>query len=112
MPIVNPWIIYGISVIDNLCLLAILALIITSVGMIVVTGGIDTHGSSKQDIKILKTLFVIFSVSVVLLVILPSKNTMLTMLALQYVTPDNIQMVQGDIVDFVNQVAQAVKSAK
>ena len=109
MPIVNPWIIYGISVIHNLCLLAFLSLIITSVGMIVVLGG---SNGNKQDIKILKTLFVIFSVSVVLLVILPSKNTMLTMLALQYVTPDNIQMVQGDVVDFVSQIAQAVKSVK
>ena len=36
----------------------------------------------------------------------------MTMLALQYVTPDNIQAVQGNIVDFVGQIAEAVKNVK
>ena len=111
-PIISPWIVYGIDVINKLCIVFVLAIVISGIGMLIVIGGSDSCGSNEQDIRILKILSVIFAVAVVFLVILPSKDTMLTMLALQYVTPDNIQAVQGNIVDFVSQIAQAVKDAK
>ena len=111
-PIISPWIIYGIDVINKLCIVFVLAIIISVIGMLVVIGGSDSCENNEQDIKILKILSVVLAVAVVFLVILPSKDTMLTMLALYYVTPDNIQTVQGNIVDFVSQIVNAVKDAK
>ena len=110
-PIINPWIIYGIDLIHNLCTVSILAIIASSIGMFAIVGG-DSSCMDEQDTKILKTLFVVFVVATVLLVILPSRDTMLTMLALQYVTPDNVQAIQGNVADFVNQIVQAVKEAR
>ena len=45
-------------------------------------------------------------------ILLPDKDVLMTMLALQYITPDNVQAVQGNIIDFVGQIAQAVKDVK
>lgn len=109
-PIISPWIIYGIGAINNLWVVAVLAIIISCLGTLVVILG--NSCIDEQDIKILKILSVVFSMAVILLVVLPSKNTMLTMLALYYVTPDNVQAVQGNIVDFVNQIANAIKNVK
>lgn len=43
--------------------------------------------------------------------LIPDRNTCLTMLVLYYVTPNNIMAVQGNIVDFVEKLAEAINSA-
>lgn len=44
----------------------------------------------------------------IIILFIPDKDTCLTMLALYYVTPDNIMTVQGNIVDFVGKLAEAI----
>ncbi len=111
-PIINPWIVYGIDVISKLSVVAFITVIASLVGMLIFAMNDSTYGNDEQENRIFKILLIVFLVATVFLVILPSKDTMLTMLALHYVTPDNIQAVQGNIVDFVNQIAHAVKDAK
>jgi len=111
-PIISPWIVYGIDVISKLSIVAFLMVIGSLIGMLILAMNDSTYGNDEQEKKILKTLIVVFLVAVVFLVILPTKDTMLTMLALYYVTPDNIQAVQGNIVDFVSQIVNAVKDVK
>lgn len=110
-PIINPWIVYGIGMISKLSIVAFLAMIISLVGMLIFVIGDAPFENDKQK-KILKILLAIFLVATVFLVILPTRDTMLTMLALYYVTPDNVQAVQGNIVDFVSQIMNAVKDTK
>lgn len=111
-PIINPWIVYAIDMISKLSVVAFIMVIASLVGMLIFAMNDSTYGNNEQENKIFKILIVVLLVATVFLVILPSKDTMLTMLALYYVTPDNIQAVQGNIVDFVNQIAHAVKDAK
>lgn len=70
------------------------------------------ESDKKRYIKIGKYLIVIFAVLSFLAVVIPDKETCLAMLAVYYITPDNIQAVQGNIVDFVGQLANAVKGVK
>lgn len=111
-PIISPWIVYGIDVISKLSIVAFLMVIGSLIGMLVFAMNDSAYGNDEKENKVLKILLIVFIVAVVFLVILPTKDTMLTMLALYYVTPDNIQAVQGNIVDFVSQIASAVKDAK
>lgn len=104
-PIISPWIVYGIGVITKLSIVAFITMVISIMGMFMCI-------LNEQEKRIFKILAIIFVVATALLVILPTKDTMLTMLALQYVTPDNVQAVQGNVADFVNQIMQAVKNAK
>ena len=111
-PIINPWIVYGIDVISKLSVVAFIMVIASLIGVLIFAMNDSTYGNDEHENKIFKILLIVLLVATVFLVILPSKDTMLTMLALYYVTPDNIQAVQGNIVDFVSQIAQAVKDVK
>lgn len=65
----------------------------------------------KVKVKWFKLSFIIFCVSCLLFLFFPDRETLLTMLTASYVTPDNIQAVQGNIVDFVSQIVNAVNQA-
>lgn len=110
-PIINPWIIYIVSFLDKVNFLAFLMAFLLGIGM-----AISCMMYLIEDIeeahKFLNKCKWPFIMSLAAIIVIPDRNTMLTMLAAQYITPDNIQVVQGNIVDFVGQIAQAVKDVK
>lgn len=65
----------------------------------------------KVKVKWFKLSFITFCISSLFFLFLPTKEAMLTMLAANYATPDNIHAVQGNIVDFVSQIVNAVNQA-
>lgn len=117
-PIINPWIFYVINVICNLHFITGL-LGTLSFGAIIVlviywvfTSDDKWNESAKENKRLAakwaKRLGVFFIIDTAVGVFIPSKETMITMLVSNYVTPDNIQMVQGNIVDFTKQLVSAV----
>ena len=83
--------------------------------LIVVYIGVN-DADDKEEIKYYIKKTIIFSVISfvlwLLFAIVPSRQTALAMLALYYVTPDNVQIVQGNIVEFVRQIVDAVGVVK
>lgn len=57
----------------------------------------------------MKKVLIVAIISLVIAIVIPSKRDLLTMLALSYITPENVQLIQGNIVDFVKNITQAVK---
>lgn len=114
-PIINPWLIYAVNMCGDFKEMAIIVAVFI-VFPIVVLGIECTMVISESDkklyIKIEKYLIGIFFVSLFIAAVIPTKETCLAMLAAYYITPDNIQAVQGNIVDFVEQLANAVKGIK
>ena len=113
--IINPWLIYAVNMCGNLKMLAMIGAIlivlpITIFSLEYLTAVSDSD--KKCYIKIEKYLIGAFVVLLFLSVAIPTKETCLAMLAAYYITPDNIQAVQGNIVDFVEQLANAVKGVK
>ena len=117
-PIINPWIFYVINVVCNLHFITGL-LGTLSFGAIIVlviywvfTSDNKWDESAKENKKLAakwaKRLGVFFIVDTAIGIFIPSKETMITMLVSNYVTPDNIQIVQGNIVDFTKQLVSAV----
>lgn len=114
-PIISPWVIYFISVLSNLCIVfrtimvvsILLLLVLFIMYLLDLAGGVD---EDKYLLKLIRYSTIATSVSVFLVAVLPDKNVLISMLVLQYVTPDNIQAVQGDIVKFVGDVISATKS--
>lgn len=113
-PIISPWLVYLVSVlttISHVASIAIMAgstIIVLCIIVMSLTFNEDEYIWNKT-IKIMKITGIVMVVSVVIVTLIPSRNDMLAMFALSYITPDNIQLVQGNIVDFVKQIAQAVK---
>ncbi len=112
-PIISPWLVYLVSFLANVgCGVSIV--LVVSITIFVgcfLFPPLSCHEKEAWQIakKIRKKALVVAIVSFVIAILMPSKNDMLTMLALSYITPDNVQLIQGNIADFVKQIAQAVK---
>lgn len=114
-PIINPWLIYAVNMCGDFKVLAMIGaiFIILPIGILATDLSITiSENDKKLYIKIEKYLIGILAVLLFLAVAIPTRETCLAMLAAYYITPDNIQAVQGNIVDFVEQLANAVKGIK
>lgn len=103
-PIISPWVFYIAALSDNL-------LVLSTIG-----GGVfaflwywcyDTEKKTGQ-----KICAILFAVCVLLVVFIPTEKTIYKMVAASIVTPDNISAVQGNTVDFIQKVAEAVIQVK
>ena len=107
--VVDPRIIYGLYV---LTMFRDIAIGMIFVSLIIIIAGIyslDDYEEYEVDIKKwVKRGLISLGISFIPVLLIPDENTCLTMLALYYVTPDNIMAVQGNIVDFVGKLAEAV----
>lgn len=115
-PIINPMLIYLVSLCSTikaasvfLCASTIVvALFIFLFGFI-----LDEIDKDKDwCISIIKYCVVVFFISLFFAIIVPGRETALAMLATYYVTPDNIQAVQGNIIEFIKQLVSAVKEVQ
>ena len=111
-PIIDPWLIYLIDLFDNLTGVFSVALILLGCAAVVLS--IIWFFSSmdyKQDEgpivackKYLKKSVIWFCIGGLLFTIIPSKDTMYTMLVLDNVNTDNIQAVGKtgkDVIDYI-----------
>lgn len=110
-PIISPWIIYIFSIILNISF--VLKLVATlSLFCICVLFVFLIEEKTKEDILTImnwmKKLFIISIICGILLIFIPDRHTLLTMLTLNSINPDNIQLVQGNVVDFINQIMDSV----
>lgn len=108
--VVDPRIIYGLYVLTMLRNTAI-GMILVSLFIIIIAGiySLDDYEEYEVDIKKwVKRGLISIGISFIPVLLIPDKDTCLTLLALYYVTPDNIMAVQGNIVDFVGKLAEAV----
>ena len=107
--VVDPRIIYGLYV---LTMFRDIAIGMIFVSLIIIIAGIyslNDYEEYEVDIKKwVKRGLISLGIGFIPVLLIPDKDTCLTMLALYYVTPDNIMAVQGNIVDFVGKLAEAV----
>lgn len=111
-PIVSPWLLYLIGLCDRIhnCIFVVEAILVLAIFLTIacMVNPYDGEDTSKYN-RNLKIFIVSFIVLGVINCIVPSQETALQMLAASVVTPDNIQAVQGNIVDFISEVAKAIK---
>lgn len=107
-PVISPWIIYALNVYDKIYLtcrtLMMCGFIIAP--LLALFGSMEEEEYMKKYAKITAIVAVVCAI---VLIIFPSKDTLIAMLAASYITPDNIATVQGNIVDFVKQIIKATK---
>jgi hypothetical protein len=122
-PIINPWLIYLINLFDNLNVL--LSVVLFSLGCAIVVlliirfscfmgYNIDDNLIIKCK-KYLKKSIIWFCISSLLFTVIPSKDTMYTMIVLDNVTTDNIQAIGKtgkDVVDYITDQIDKVVNDK
>lgn len=121
-PIISPWILYWVSVLCNVnyVLSVVNGLSIT---IIVIIGGIRLvdyiNHENGGDIaimpnwfKYLKICLIVVCISSLLCIFIPDKQTMISMIAVSYITPDNINITTDCVIELVQRISEAVKEVK
>ena len=125
-PIISPWLIYLIDLFNNLKGLLNVALILLGcvvVGILIIWFVCFIDYKDEQDDNViivckkhLKKLIIWLGISSLLFTAIPSKDTMYTMLVLENVTTDNIQVIGKtgkDVVDYItDQIDKIVNDNK
>lgn len=112
-PIISPWVIYAAHIMESVRVVAIFMAAGYTVVLPLVWIFGDINGSNEEKF----TTFMLrqkwyLIVSLVLLVVIPTKEDILSMIAIYYITPDNVQAVQGNVLEFIKQISEAVQNGK
>lgn len=108
--VIDPRIIYGLYVLTMLRYTAV-SMMMAGLIVIIVASIFSLNGYEEYAVnakKWIKRGLIGLGLGFIIILFIPDKDTCLTMLALYYVTPDNIMTVQGNIVDFVGKLAEAI----
>ena len=122
-PIINPWLIYLINLFDNLNVLLTAALFLLGCAVVVLSiiwffSSMDYEQDEEPIVsckKYLKKSVIWLCVSGLLFTVIPSKDTMYTMIVLDNVTTDNIQAIGKtgkDVIDYITDQIDKVVNDK
>lgn len=110
-PIINPKIFYFIHLFENIRLLSFMIIVLLSVALVFILADCCL----QEDIKQLKTFMhnkktiLVLTISVLLIIFIPSKDTMITMLISQNITTNNINSVKSQIFEVVDYIVKNLK---
>lgn len=131
-PIISPWLIYLISVINSIRIFAFLLGLIfglpllicfvsdyfNSVNVDILTPyQLDEYEElKKRNAKQIKKYFILCLTFILVGLLIPSKETLITMLIANVITPDNINMsnelIKHNVQDYVNIIVDGINKTK
>ena len=103
-PIVSPWIIYLVSVLTKLNMASF---IVAMFSVVIIFWAWIFGEKTKINIK---SVVIVLITSIVLTIIIPDRQTMLSMLTLTFITPNNIGIAEDHIIDLVTKIMDAVNN--
>lgn len=108
-PVVSPWIIYLFSILTKLNVVASIATLfswaaILFIGLYKLINGDDTEIEFN-----FKNAIIVAVIATTIVILIPTEKTMLAMLTLSFITPDNIGVAEDHIIDLITKIMDAVK---
>jgi len=117
-PIISPWAIYFADVLpafDHIIFAIAIIAIISIVGVLIVWGIMEAENVVNEKILntikkiICKTLVPITVICFILTAFIPSKKTIYTMLVVNQITPNNIEILGDSAKDVVDYITDEIK---
>ena len=108
-PIISPWVIYLFSVLSKLNIVASAVAIFSVASIIFIAFTKFTFGDDMEIPFNYKYVIIVLITSTVLTIIIPDRQTMLSMLTLSFITPDNIGLAEDHIIDLIIKIMDAAK---
>lgn len=120
MPIINPMYLYLIEVLHNIDALNQIVFFVLMMLVCFLVFLYFVEGEAREKMQANKSkvmlLFLIFVVSGLIAVLVPTKDAMYKMLLAHYVTTDNIQLVNDaikvNLQDYLNMLGETVKNLR
>lgn len=131
-PIVSPWLIYLISVINSIRIFAFILGLVFSIPLLIYFVSdffnyinedilfpyqLDEYEElKKRNSKQIKKYFILCLTFILVGLLIPSKETLITILIANVITPDNINMsnelIKHNVQDYVNIIVDGINKTK
>ena len=131
-PIVSPWLIYLISIINSIRIFAFILGLVFSIPLLIYFVSdffnyinenilfpyqLDEYEElKKRNSKQIKKYFILCLTFILVGLLIPSKETLITMLIANVITPDNINMsnelIKHNVQDYVNIIVDGINKTK
>ena len=108
-PIISPWVIYLFSVLTKLNMVASAIVIFSCASMVFITMLRFIYDDMEIEFNY-KIVVIISIIATILVIIIPDEKTMLAMLTLSFITPDNVVITENHIIDLITKIMDAVNN--
>lgn len=109
-PIISPWVIYLFSVLAKLNIVASAVAIFSWASIIFLALGKFIFGDDVEIPFNYKNVITISVIATMLAILIPDEKTMLSMLTLSFITPDNVVITENHIIDLITKIMDAVNN--
>lgn len=100
-PIISPWVIYALPLVD--ALIAVLSLVSMFAMATLIILYIDDDFRKVMGTQVVKIVWVVFIISGLLAIFIPNKETLIAMYVANQVTPDNLNHAKEIITTILKQ---------
>ena len=109
-PIISPWIIYLFSVLTKLNIVASAVAIFSGASIIFIAMAKLIYGDDMEVKFSFKNAIIVAVIATILVILIPDEKTMLAMLTLSFITPDNVVITENHIIDLITKIMDAVNN--
>ena len=109
-PIISPWIIYLFSVLTTLNTVAFIIAIFSWVTIFFIALNKIIYGDDMEIEFNYKNAIIVAVIATMLAILIPNEKTMLAMLTLSFITPDNVVITENHIIDLITKIMDAVNN--
>ena len=109
-PIISPWVIYLFSVLTKLNVVASAVALFSGASIFFMAINKIIYGDDMEIPFNYKIVVIISVIATMLTILIPDEKTMLSMLTLSFITPDNVVIAENHIIDLVTKIMDAVNN--
>ena len=109
-PIISPWVIYLFSVLTTLNTVAFIIAIFSWVTIFFIALNKIIYGDDMEIEFNYKYAIIVAVIATMLAILIPNEKTMLAMLTLSFITPDNVVITENHIIDLITKIMDSVNN--
>ena len=108
-PIISPCIIYLFSVLTKLNTISFTIALFSWATIFFIALDKIIYGDDMEIEFNFKNAIIVAVIATTIVILIPTEKTMLAMLTLSFITPDNIGVAEDHIIDLITKIMDAVK---
>ena len=109
-PVVSPWIIYLFSILTKLNVVASIATLFSWAAIFFIGLYKIIYGDDMEIEFNFKNAIIVAVIATTIVILIPTEKTMLAMLTLSFITPDNIVITENHVIDLITEIMDAVNN--
>ena len=109
-PIISPWVIYLFSVLTKLNTISFTIALFSWATIFFIALDKIIYGDDMEIEFNYKNAIIVAIIATMLVILIPDEKTMLSMLTLSFITPDNIVITENHVIDLITKIMDAVNS--